>query len=67
VELLSHSLTGLQRRGLVDPAADAEAVAVAIIGVCLLRSWQRYLFGDRRSETIPGLPRTIDAIADLLQ
>jgi len=67
VELLSHSLTGMQRRGLVDPAADVEAVAVAIIGACLLRSWQRYLFGHRRGETIPGLPRTIDAIAGLLQ
>ena len=67
VELLSHSLTGMQRRGLVDPATDVEAVAVAIIGACLLRSWQRYLFGHRRGETIPGLPRTIDAIAGLLQ
>jgi AcrR family transcriptional regulator len=67
VELLTHSLTGMQQRGLVDPAVDVEAVAVAIIGACLLRSWQRYLFGDRRSETIPGLPRTIDAIAGLLQ
>jgi AcrR family transcriptional regulator len=67
VELLSHSLAGLQGRGLVDPDADVEAVAAAIIGACLLRSWQRYLFGDRRSETIPGLPRTIDAIAALLQ
>jgi AcrR family transcriptional regulator len=67
VELLSRSLTGMQQRGLVDPAADVEAVAVAILGACLLRSWQRYLFGDRRSETIPSLPRTIGAIADLLQ
>jgi AcrR family transcriptional regulator len=67
VELLSRSLTGMQRRGLVDPAADVEAVAVAIIGASLLRSWQRYLFGDRRSETIPSLPRTIDAIAGLLR
>ena len=67
VELLSSSLAGMQRRGMIDPAADVEALAPAILGACLLRSWQRYLFGPQRSETIPGLPRTIGAIAGLLQ
>ena len=67
VELLGRSLAGMQRRGLVDPAVDAEAVAPAIIGVCLLHAWQRYLFGPEREGKLPGLAQTIDAMAGLLE
>jgi len=67
VELLGRSLAGMQRRGLVDPAVDAEAVAPAIIGVCLLHAWQRYLSGPEREGKLPGLAQTIDAIAGLLE
>src|SRR5262249_29409603 len=65
--LLGRSLAGMQRRGLIDPAVHAEAVAPAIIGVCLLHAWQRYLFGPEREGKLPGLAQTIDAIAGLLE
>ncbi|MGH8916920.1 MAG: hypothetical protein ACRD0H_01005, partial [Actinomycetes bacterium] len=67
IKLLGDSLTGMQQRGAVDPAVDVEAVALAVIGSCLLRSWQRYLFGRRRRQKLPDLPRTMRAVAALLQ
>jgi AcrR family transcriptional regulator len=67
VELLGHSLAGMQRRGLIDPAVDVEAVAPAIIGACLLHAWQRYLFGPEHRDKLPGLPQTIEVMAGLLE
>jgi AcrR family transcriptional regulator len=67
VQLIGRSLSGMQRRGLVGPDVDVEAVAVAIIGACLLSSWQRYLFGRDRRTRIPDVARTIDAIAHLVK
>lgn len=67
ITLLGHSLAGMQRRGLVDPAVDVEAVAAAVIGSCLLRSWQRYLFGPHHNQKLPNLARTMSAMGELLQ
>jgi len=67
VELLGRSLAGMQRRGLVDPAVDGEAVAPAIIGACLLHAWLRYLFGPGHGDRLPGLAQTIGAMAGLLE
>ena len=67
VELLGHSLAGMQRRGLVDPAVDVEAIAPAIIGACLLHAWQRYLFGPEHGDKLPALAQTVGAIARLLE
>ena len=58
---------GLLQAAMVAGLEPLMELDPAILGACLLRSWQRYLFGPQRSETIPGLPRTIGAIADLLQ
>lgn len=66
IALLGDSLTGMQQRGLVDPAVDVEAVALVVIGSRLLRSWQRYLFGPQHHQQLPDLARTMRSMADLL-
>jgi hypothetical protein len=56
----------MQGRGTIDPEADVEAIALAVIGSCLRRSWQRYLFGPRGPK-LPDLARSVQAVADLLR
>ncbi|MHB1517511.1 MAG: TetR/AcrR family transcriptional regulator [Acidimicrobiales bacterium] len=67
ITLLGQALAGMQQRGTVDRSVDAEAVALAVIGSCFMRSWQRYLFGRRPKQGLPDIARTMRALADLIQ
>jgi AcrR family transcriptional regulator len=66
VQLLAQYLTGMAESGLVDSDVDAEAAGLLLVGACFLRAWQRHLAGPSRKETLPGLPQTVQALAQLL-
>jgi AcrR family transcriptional regulator len=66
VELIANSLRALQRRGLVAADVDVESVALSIIGSCLVRAWERNVFGAEHPSQLPDRHRAIAATVELI-
>ncbi|MHB8531758.1 MAG: TetR/AcrR family transcriptional regulator [Solirubrobacteraceae bacterium] len=66
VEVVVAYLAAEQAAGRLDPAIDAEAVGLLVVGASFLRAAQRQIMAHTQDNALPGSDRAIELIVQLL-